>query len=122
MPELVEKHKQVGAAASFLCIKPYHSFHVVQTADDGMVDRIEDTMGADFWVNGGYFVMNREIFDLIEEGDELVEGPLQRLVAQSKLYAHKYTGFWGCMDTFKEKQMLDDLYHSGDAPWVMDSE
>jgi glucose-1-phosphate cytidylyltransferase len=122
MPELVDKHRQIGAVASFLCIKPYHSFHVVKTGEDGVVDRIEDTMGADFWVNGGYFVMNREIFDYIEEGDDLIEGPLQRLVSESKLYAHKYTGFWGCMDTFKEKQMLDDMYHAGNAPWVMDSE
>ncbi len=119
LPELVDEHTRRGAVASFLSIKPYHSFHVVKTgANDGWVERIEDTTQADFWVNGGYFVLSKAIFDYIESGDELVMEPFQRLIAKSKLYAHKYTGFWGCMDTFKEKQMLDDLYSSGNAPWV----
>jgi glucose-1-phosphate cytidylyltransferase len=119
MPDLVEAHKRSGAVASFLCIKPYHSFHVVEVGDnDGVVERIQDTTSADFWVNGGYFVLSKEVFDYIEEGEELVEQPFQRLIAESKLRAHKYTGFWGCMDTYKEKQMLDDLYDSGAAPWV----
>lgn len=118
IPQLVEKHQENGAVASFLCIKPYHSFHVVRAAYNGCVERIEDTTGADFWVNGGYFVLNREIFDYIEPGDELVNQPFQRLIAESKLYAHKYTGFWGCMDTYKEKQMLDDLFDRGEAPWM----
>jgi glucose-1-phosphate cytidylyltransferase len=119
IPELVEEHKKSGAIASFLCIKPYHSFHCVDAdGETGLVKKIEDTNAADFWVNGGYFVLNQEIFDYIEEGDELVEQPFHRLIAKSKLYAHKYRGFWGCMDTYKEKQMLDDLYDSGEAPWM----
>lgn len=118
IPTLVEKHRETGAIASFLCIKPYHSFHVVRAGNDGLVNKIEDTMSADFWVNGGYFVLSRKIFDYIESGDELVNEPFQKLVAISKLYAHKYTGFWGCMDTFKEKQMLDDLIENGTAPWM----
>ena len=119
LPELVEEHKKNGAVASFLCIKPYHSFHCVKTDEKtGRVTRIQDTTQADFWVNGGYFVLSREIFEYIEEGEELVMQPFQRLIELSSLYARKYTGFWGCMDTFKEKQMLDDLFDSGHAPWV----
>ena len=119
IPELVEKHKEADAIASFLCIKPYHSFHVVRTAENGFVHRIEDTTSADFWVNGGYFVLNKKIFDYIEAGDELVNEPFERLIKESRLYAHKYTGFWGCMDTYKEKQMLDDLFDRGIAPWII---
>lgn len=122
LPKLVEKHQENGALASFLCIKPYHSFHVVGTSDSGVVEKIEDTTCADFWVNGGYFVLSRQIFDYIEAGDELVNEPFQRLISESKLYAHKYTGFWGCMDTFKEKQMLDDLFDRGEAPWMAEWE
>lgn len=119
IPKLVEEHERCGAIASFLCIKPYHSFHCVD-ADEatGAVKKMEDTTAADFWVNGGYFVLSKEIFDYIEAGDELVEEPFQKLIAEEKLHAHKYTGFWGCMDTFKEKQMLDDLFDSGQAPWM----
>ncbi|MEN7972446.1 MAG: sugar phosphate nucleotidyltransferase [Verrucomicrobiota bacterium] len=120
MPELVEKHKEINAVASFLCIKPYHSFHVVAAdSKSGVVNKIEDTNAADFWVNGGYFVLGKEIFDYISKGDELVNEPFQRLIVESKLYAHKYEGFWGCMDTYKEKQMLEDLYNGGEAPWVV---
>ncbi|MCF7816566.1 MAG: glucose-1-phosphate cytidylyltransferase [Kiritimatiellales bacterium] len=118
LPELVDEHRKAGAIASFLCIKPYHSFHTVNADATGIVKAIQDTTSADFWVNGGYFVLNREIFDYIKDGDELVREPFQRLIAESKLRAHKYTGFWGCMDTFKEKQMLDDLYDTGTAPWM----
>jgi len=119
IPELVEEHRRREAVASFLCIKPHHSFHVVDTGGgSGWVRCIQDTTQADFWVNGGYFVMDQRIFDYIRPGEELVHEPFQRLVAESKLYAHKYTGFWGCMDTYKEKQMLDDLYLGGHAPWV----
>ena len=85
---------------------------------DSFVTKIQDTTSADFWVNGGYFVLSQKIFDYIGEGEELVNEPFQKLIADSKLRAHKYTGFWGCMDTYKEKQMLDDLYDTGKAPWM----
>lgn len=119
LANLIKEHQCSGAVASFLCIKPYHSFHVVKTfGGNGWVSKIESTTEADFWVNGGYFVLNKEIFDYIDEGEELVNEPFQKLIKEEKLLAHKYTGFWGCMDTFKEKQMLDDLFESEDAPWV----
>ena len=119
LPELIERHHDNGAIASFLCIKPHHSFHVVDADEEtGFVTKIEDTTMADFWVNGGYFVMSQAIFDYIGENDELVDEPFQRLIGARKLYAHKYRGFWGCMDTYKEKQMLDDLYESGRALWA----
>jgi glucose-1-phosphate cytidylyltransferase len=118
LPDLVAEHKQSGATASFLCVKPQHSFHVVDAGEnDGWVTRIQDTTSADFWVNGGYFVFNFEIFDYIQEGDELVDEPFKKLVAESKLRAHKHSGFWACMDTYKEREMLDDLYHGGESPW-----
>lgn len=121
LPALINMHSQSDAVASFLCIKPYHSFHVVKIGDNtGMVEKIQDTTSADFWVNGGYFVFDRKIFDYIEPGEELVDEPFQRLIEESRLRAHKYTGFWGCMDTYKEKQMLEDLYETGIAPWMIE--
>ncbi|MBW8889562.1 MAG: glucose-1-phosphate cytidylyltransferase, partial [Fibrobacteres bacterium] len=58
-----------------------------------------------------------EIFDHIKPGEELVHEPFQRLIAKGELTAYHHNGFWGCMDTFKDKQQLDDLYAKGDAPW-----
>ena len=70
------------------------------------------------WLNGGYFVFRREIFDYIREGEDLVDEPFQRLIAEQKLMAYPYEGFWAPMDTLKEKQHLDGLLESGQAPWA----
>ena len=59
----------------------------------------------------------REIFDYINEGEDLVEEPFHRLIAARELVTYPYGGFWTCMDTFKEKQQLEDLHASGRAPW-----
>jgi glucose-1-phosphate cytidylyltransferase len=61
-------------------------------------------------INGGFFVLRREIFDYMNDGEELVQEPFQRLAAERRLLAYKYDGFWACMDTFKEKQLLEDMY------------
>ena len=61
-------------------------------------------------INGGFFVFRREIFDYMRDGEDLVEEPFQRLAAEGKLLAYPYDGFWACMDTFKERQLLEDIY------------
>ena len=63
----------------------------------------------DIWINGGFFVMRNEIFDHIQPGEELVREPFQRLIEKQALLAYKYNGFWQCMDTFKDKQRLEEL-------------
>ena len=72
---------------------------------------------ADFRVNGGFFVLRREIFDHIHDGEELVVQPFQRLIARKQLLAYPYQGFFATMDTFKDKMQLDELYAKGRAPW-----
>ena len=68
-------------------------------------------------MNGGYMVLRQDIFRYIHEGDELVEAPFRRLIGEGKLMAYPHEGFWACMDTFKEKQVLEDLWARGAAPW-----
>ena len=70
-------------------------------------------------INGGYFVFKRSIFDYLKEGEELVQEPFRRLIAEKHLVGYEYDGFWKSMDTFKEKQELDDLYSKGNAPWQL---
>ena len=69
------------------------------------------------YINGGYWVMHRDCFDYMNYGEEIVNEPMQRLLAADKLTAYRYDGFWACMDTFKEKMMLDDMVGRGKAPW-----
>jgi glucose-1-phosphate cytidylyltransferase len=73
----------------------------------------------DFWVNAGFFCLRSEIFDYIEEGDELVEKPFQRLIAKRKLAVFRYRGFWQQMDTFKDKITYDRMEGQGDCPWML---
>ncbi len=70
-------------------------------------------------MNGGFFAFRQEIFDYMEPGDELVEAPFQRLMANRKLLAFPYDGFWVPMDTAKDKQRLEDLHATGRPPWYV---
>lgn len=118
LPAYIDNFRaQKDKVAAFMCVKPAQSFHVVSVGDDAVVTDIRAVRELDVWVNGGYFVFRKEIFDYMRPGEELVVEPFQRLAAERKLLAYKYDGFFGCMDTFKEKQQLDDLYSSGHTPW-----
>jgi glucose-1-phosphate cytidylyltransferase len=88
----------------------------VSTAAGGIVREICPLTQSEIWINGGFFAARKEIFSHIRSGEELVREPFQRLIQQQALLAYKYTGFWHCMDTFKDKQRLDDL-DQGTAPW-----
>lgn len=105
------------AIASFVAVRPSQTFHAVNSDDSGVVTNIEHVSGADFWINGGFFVLRNEIFQYLNEGEELVEEPFHRLIRERKLIANKYTGFWKAMDTFKDKKGFDDLLAMGDTPW-----
>jgi glucose-1-phosphate cytidylyltransferase len=82
-----------------------------------MVASIKDVNQSDLRINGGYFVFRKEIFEYMKDGEELLYEPFQRLVERRELLAFKYDGFWAAMDTFKDKQILDDIYARGRAPW-----
>ena len=105
-----------GSIGGFLCVRPTQSFHVV-SATDAIVTGIQHISQAGIWLNGGYFVFRNEIFRYMRDGEELVHEPFQRLIENRELVAYKYNGFWACMDTFKEKQTLDDMFVRGEAPW-----
>jgi glucose-1-phosphate cytidylyltransferase len=105
--------------ASFLCVQPSQSFHVVSLRPGGEVSSIQPVQDADLWINGGYFIFRREIFDYMKPGEELVVEPFQRLIEQNQLVAYRNPGFWACMDTFKEKRMFDERVASGKTPWAV---
>lgn len=117
LPVLIEEARETGAVGTFLTVRPNYSFHFVGHDKDGIVTGVEDIIGANAWINGGYFVFRREIFDYMRPGEELVEQPFQRLIAERKLRAHDYDGFWRCVDTFKDLQSLEQSYAHGEAPW-----
>lgn len=108
-----------GVTASFVGVPTAQSFHGVQSDDDGIVTGFGPMRDSDFSINAGFFCLRQDIFDHMEEGDELVEKPFQRLIAQRKLSFFRYQGFWQSMDTFKDKLMFDSMDARGDCPWMV---
>jgi len=118
LDDMIKRLVESGKSATFLAVRPTVTMHVVEASEDGIVRRLHDITEADIRINGGYFAMKREVFDLIEPGEELVEEPFRRLIDREQLIAYAYDGFWAPMDTLKEAQRLDALWNSGEAPWV----
>jgi glucose-1-phosphate cytidylyltransferase len=105
--------------ASFVSVKPNLSFHFVNADEQGRVKTIENFGRTHLRINGGFFVFHRDIFRYMRPGEELVHEPFQRLVADDQLLAYEYDGFWQAMDTFKDRQGLEELYAAGNAPWEL---
>jgi glucose-1-phosphate cytidylyltransferase len=115
--EVVALHEAKRAVATFISVVPRISFHFVDVDGDDRVVRVRDAAEAGVRINGGYFVLDQTIFDHMEPGDELVLEPFDRLMKCSKLVAYRHDGFWAGMDTFKDRQTLEDLHQAGGAPW-----
>jgi glucose-1-phosphate cytidylyltransferase len=116
LPEYIDHFLQRDKIGSFLAISPSQSYHVVST-DGDLASGITPLSKMGLLINGGFFAFRNEIFDYLRDGEELVEQPFQRLILEKQLIAYQYEGYWACMDTFKERQQLEDLYTRGEAPW-----
>jgi len=109
--------KQSGKTACFMSSRPSQTFHVVTfQGDDSSVKSIELVRDCNIWINAGFFIFTQDIFNYINEGEDLVLEPFHRLIAEDQLMAYKYEPFWA-MDTFKEQQELTDMVMQGNAPW-----
>ena len=117
LPALLKYAEDRAAIATFMSVRPNLSYHIVYANRDGVVSEIKELTRSDVRINAGYFVFKQTIFDYIQDGDELVLQPFERLIHEKQLTAYPYDGFFASMDTFKDKQYLDDLYERGNAPW-----
>jgi glucose-1-phosphate cytidylyltransferase len=117
LPAMIDFFRARDAVASFVGVCPTQSFHLVSMEKTGRVKSIRHVKDVGMRINGGFFVLRQEVFDWMEEGEELVEAPFQRLAAAGKLVAYPYDGFWACMDTFKDKQLLEDIHSRGKVTW-----
>jgi len=113
----IERFRVSDAIATFVSVRPPQSFHTIQAGGDGRVVAIRDAQSSDIWINGGFFVLRREIFEHMRPGDELVEAPFERLIERHALATRRHEGFWACMDTFKDKRMFDAMHESGTRVW-----
>lgn len=117
LPSLIQHHRATAATATFLSVKPTQSFHTVDFDGEGNVSALTPITRSSIWMNAGFFVLDQSIFDVMRPGEELVMEPFERLIRGRRLQTIRYEGYYGCMDTYKEKQALEDRYHRGDRPW-----
>lgn len=118
LDDLLAFHKRHGKICTLTAVHPPARYGHIEIDGDQITDFTEKPQAAEGWINGAFFVMEPEIVDYIDGDDTLFERePLERLAAEGQLMAYKHNEFWACMDTMRDKVMLEQLWESGDAPW-----
>ena len=117
--DLVEFHKSQGKICTLTAVRPPARFGHMHFEGDLITQFTEKPQTEAGWINGGFMVMEPKVFDFIE-GDHtwLEREPLETCAKQRQLSAYRHDGFWQCMDTLRDKRLLEDLWASGKAPWA----
>jgi glucose-1-phosphate cytidylyltransferase len=110
-------HAAHGALATMTVVRPELQFGVAEMDGEDRVLGFQEKPRAEHWINGGFFVFEPGVLGYIEPDAVLEREPLEDLAAAGQLRAFRHTGFWDCMDTYKDAVMLNDLWNSGAAPW-----
>ena len=117
LDDMVERFKKSGKLACFLAVRPPLSYHLAEIDGDGDVRGMRSFDRSDIWINAGYFLLRPEIFDYMNEGEELVVEPFRRLIEADQLLAYKHEDFFRSMDTLKDRQILEEMVEQGRMPW-----
>jgi len=116
--ELIAFHRKQKTTATMTAVQPPGRFGALELSDAYVMSFTEKPKGDGGWINGGFFVLENDVFDLIA-GDETIweKDPLEKLAECRQLSAYKHLGFWHPMDTLRDKNKLEELWGSGNAPW-----
>jgi glucose-1-phosphate cytidylyltransferase len=115
---LLAFHKSHGKVGTITTVRPQSRFGILDTTDDGKVQRFSEKPQVDGWASAGFLVFNRALFDYIDADDCVLERePLEKLAAEGQLMAYRHHGFFFAMDTYREYLHLNELWNSGKAPW-----
>jgi glucose-1-phosphate cytidylyltransferase len=117
---LVEDHRKAGTRATVTAVNPVPRWGSLRIEDDKVVGFSEKPADLDSWINGGYFVLEPDVLDLID-GDEtgFEQEPMEQLASQRELNAYRHRGFWMAMDTARDRDELNSLWSGGAAPWIV---
>lgn len=116
--ESLNFHIQHGKLATVTAVQPPGRYGVLNIEGSQVTNFLEKPTNKDGLINGGFFILSPKCLDLIESDATVWErGPLESLTKMGQLMAYKHTGFWQCMDTLRDKNLLDNLWSSGNAPW-----
>lgn len=114
---LVEFHHRHGRIATLTAVHPRSNFGLIKLDDEGAVMEFDEKPVITDWINGGFFVFNRKIFDYLDDDCVLEREPFERLARERQLIAYRHTGFWKCMDTYKDNLEFNQLWDAGGAEW-----
>jgi glucose-1-phosphate cytidylyltransferase len=118
MTRLIEYHKSHGRLATVTTVRPVSRFGVVNVGQEGRVQSFKEKPGEDGWISAGFFVFERPVLDYLTGDDCVLERePLEQLAREGELMAYRHGGFFYAMDTYREHQVLNQLWASGRAPW-----
>ena len=118
--KLLQFHRAHGKLATVTTVRPTSRFGIVELQEDGRVSSFAEKPQSEGWVNAGFLVLNRKVFDYLADEDDtcvLERRPLERLAADGELMAYRHDGFFFAMDTYREYQYLNELWDEGRAPW-----
>jgi glucose-1-phosphate cytidylyltransferase len=116
---LLDYHHDHRAAATMTVVRPELQFGITHLDGDGRVTGFEEKPRSEQWINGGFFCLEPSAFDYLAPDSVLERDPLERLAADGELRAYRHSGFWECMDTYKDAVQLNDLWEEDRAPWKL---
>jgi glucose-1-phosphate cytidylyltransferase len=114
---LLDFHADHGGLATMTVVRPELQFGVARLDGDDIVEGFAEKPRFEGWINGGFFCFEPEVLDYLDEDSVLEREPLERLASDRQLRAYRHTGFWDCMDTYKDAVLLNDLWAADRAPW-----
>ena len=119
--ELVKQYRQAGKLAMVTAVHPTARFGEIQIDNDDFVRSFKEKPQVNQgWINGGFFVLSPKVFDYIDNDLTTFERePLERLAAEGQLKTYRHEGFWQCMDTVRDRDNLNELWQTGNAPWKL---
>ena len=119
IPALLKFHREHGKAATITTTQPEGRFGAIKIDSNGIIESFKEKARKDqSWVNAGFMVLNKDVFDYLGDGSEMLEAsPFEQMASEGQMAAYPHPGFWSPMDTVHDRDYLEKLWNSGEAPW-----
>lgn len=116
--DVINFHKSKRSICTITGVHPSSKYGNIRLDSNGMITRFKEKPLLNDWINGGFFVMDKKIFGYIDGNVMLEREPFDKIIKEKKMHLYKHEGFWHCMDTYKDVEDLNNIFDSGNAPWI----
>jgi len=117
LESLVKFHESKGKIATMTCVQPLSQYGIIEVDNEFNVTKFKEKPKMNVWINGGFFVFTRKIFDYLEENSVLEKEPFEILAKEKQIAAYTHGGFWASLDNLKDHDNLNNIFNEGGAPW-----